>query len=128
MKMPNTMTSTPDGTRAETSWRVQPVGQQRGLTSPVQAPADVRRDPRQPRGELVRVPEPVQRDERAQERLLHDVVGVARVGAELFGSCPDHGLVSLDEQPEGHRVAVAGQVDEVSVVKLRHWLVVVPGS
>jgi hypothetical protein len=108
--------------------RLRPIGQQRGLAATPRAAADVRGDARQPSGEPVRVPEPVQGDERPQERLLHDVVGVAWVGAQLSGPRADHGLVPLDKQPERHLVAVTRQQDQLTVTDVRHRRAAVPGS
>ena len=58
---------------------------------------------------------PELRRERPQERLLHDVVHVAGIGAQADGAGPDHRLVPLHQQPERHRVAVPGQPDQVAV-------------
>ena len=95
--------------------RLGPVGQQRDRGAARHAAADVEHDAGQPAGEPVRVPQPVQRDERLQERLLHDVVHVAGIGAQPPGAGACHRLVPLDQQPERHRVAVAGQPDQVAV-------------
>jgi len=59
--------------------RLGPVGQQRDRGAALQAAADIEHDAGQPAGEPVRISQPVQRDERPQERLLHDVVHVTGV-------------------------------------------------
>jgi hypothetical protein len=46
----------------------------------VQAAADVEHDAGQPAGEPVRIPQPVQGQERLQERFLRDVIHVGGIG------------------------------------------------
>jgi len=99
--------------------RLGGVGQQRDRGAAPQAAADVEHDAGQPAREPVRLPQPVQRDERLQERLLHDVVHVAGIGAQARGAGSDHRLVPLHQQPERHRVAVAGQPNQVAVADRR---------
>ncbi len=95
--------------------RLGKVGQQRDRGAAPQAAADVEHDAGQPAREPVRLPQPVQRDERPQEYLLHDVVHVAGIDAQAGGAGTDHRLVPLHQQPERHRVAVPGQPDQVAV-------------
>ncbi len=66
--------------------RLGPVGQQRDRGAAPQAAADVRHDAAQPAREPVWVAQPVKADERPQERLLNDVVHVARVAAQAPGA------------------------------------------
>ena len=65
--------------------RLGPVGHQRDRGAALHAAAYVEDDAAQPAGEPVRIPQPVQRDEGLQERLLHDVVHVAGVEAQCAG-------------------------------------------
>jgi hypothetical protein len=56
-------------------------------------------DPHQPRAERPHVPEPVEPVERAQERVLGDVLGVLRPDEPRRGAEHD-GPVTVDEDPE----------------------------
>jgi hypothetical protein len=100
-------------------WPVAEQGQ-RGA-APLGA-ADVGHDAAQPAGEPVGVAQPVQRDERLQERVLHGVVGVVRLRAQPGRAGAGHRQVPLDQQPERGRVAVAGQPDQVAVTDVHAWL------
>ena len=91
--------------------RLGPVGQQRDRGAAVQAAADVEHDAGQPAGEPVRIPQPVQGQERLQERFLHDVVHVAGIGAQLPGPGADHrpgAARPAGGTPPGHRRGPAG--------------------
>ena len=77
--------------------------------------ADVGHDAAQPAGEPAGVAQPVQRDERLQEGVLHGVVGVVRLRAQPGRAGARHRQVPFDQQPERRRIAVAGQPDQVAV-------------
>ena len=108
--------------RAVSGGRVEgfrPVGQQRRLGPAVLGTADVEHDGGQPAGEPLRIAQPVQRDERLQERFLHHVIHVAGIAAQAPGASAHHRLVPLDQQPERRRVTITGQHHEVGVRDLR---------
>jgi hypothetical protein len=92
-----------------------PVAQQQRRRPPRSGAVHVGDDPRQPPTEPVRVAQPVQRGERLQERLLHDVVGVAGARAPPHRAGRRHSPVPLDKQPERGSVTRPGQPDQISV-------------
>ncbi len=96
--------------------RVQVLGpvadQGQRRTAPLGA-ADIGHDAAQPAGEPAGVAQPVQRDERLQEGVLHGIVDVVRLRAQPCRA--RHRQVPLDQQPERRRIAVAGQPDQVTV-------------
>ena len=96
-------------------WCVAPLGA-----------ADVGHDAAQPAGEPVGVAQPVQGDERLQERVLHGVVGVVWPRAQPCRAGAGHRQVPFDQQPERGRIAVAGEPDQVAVRDV-HALCVTPG-
>ena len=100
------------GGRVQVLGPVAEQGQRRA--APLGA-ADVGHDAAQPAGEPVGVAQPVQRDERLQEGVLHGVVGVVGLRAQPGRAGAGHRQVPFDQQPERGRVAVAGQPDQVAV-------------
>ena len=92
-----------------------PVAEQGQRRAAPLGAADVGHDAAQPAGEPAGVAQPVQRDERLQEGVLHGVVGVVRLRAQPGRAGARHRQVPFDQQPERRRIAVAGQPDQVAV-------------
>ena len=92
-----------------------PVAEQGQRRAAPLGAADVGHDAAQPAGEPVGVAQPVQRQERLQEGVLHGVVGVVRLRAQPGRAGAGHRQVPFDQQPERGRVAVAGEPDQVAV-------------
>ncbi len=101
--------------------RMQPLGpvpEQQHRSPPPRRALHVPHDPGQPGTEPVRLAQPLQRHERLQERLLHDVVHVISRRAQPHRPGPHLPPVPLDQQPERRRVPLPRQPHQIPVANL----------
>ena len=92
-----------------------PVAEQGQRRAAPLGAADVGHDAAQPPGEPAGVAQPVQRDERLQEGVLHGIVDVVRPRAQPGRAGAGRRQMPFDQQPERRRIAVAGQPDQIAV-------------